>query len=230
MNATNIVIPEGKSLCFYKNSDSNSNYVIDYIYLVRTGVTATIGDYGYTTFASPYALDLASMTASTGEVTAYYATAVGASSVTLTSIAADVQAGEGLILKGSAGATITIPVAATAGTDISNYLVGCTTETALTVDASKYVLVNNTTSTKAEFQSLAGQGATIPAGKAYLNAAAAGARQLGIVFADTEVTGVGATLVNNGIVNNEIFNLCGQRVAAPRKGLYIVNGKKVVKK
>ena len=29
-------------------------------------------------------------------------------------------------------------------------------------------------------------------------------------------------------VKNEFFNLAGQRVAQPTKGLYIVNGKKVV--
>ena len=38
----------------------------------------------------------------------------------------------------------------------------------------------------------------------------------------------GATLVNNGIVNNEIYNLSGQRVARVAKGLYIIGGRKVV--
>ena len=38
----------------------------------------------------------------------------------------------------------------------------------------------------------------------------------------------GATIVNNGIVNNEIYNLSGQRVARAAKGLYIIGGRKVV--
>jgi len=51
-----------------------------------------------------------------------------------------------------------------------------------------------------------------------------------IVFADSETTGISATLTNNGIKNNEIFNLAGQRISQPTKGLYIVGGRKVVVK
>ena len=43
-----------------------------------------------------------------------------------------------------------------------------------------------------------------------------------------EATGIGATLMNSEKVNSGIYNLNGQRVTAPAKGLYIVNGKKVV--
>ncbi len=42
------------------------------------------------------------------------------------------------------------------------------------------------------------------------------------------MTGISTTLMNNERVNSEIYNLNGQRIAAPAKGLYIVNGKKVV--
>ena len=41
-------------------------------------------------------------------------------------------------------------------------------------------------------------------------------------------TGISATLMNNERVNSEIYNLAGQRVAQPTKGVYIVNGHKVV--
>ena len=47
---------------------------------------------------------------------------------------------------------------------------------------------------------------------------------------DGNTTGINTTLVNTEKVNSEIFNLQGQRVAKPAKGLYIVNGKKVVLK
>ena len=47
---------------------------------------------------------------------------------------------------------------------------------------------------------------------------------------DGDVTGISATLVNSEKMNSEIYNLAGQRVAAPTKGLYIVNGKKMVLK
>ncbi len=43
-------------------------------------------------------------------------------------------------------------------------------------------------------------------------------------------TGIGATLNDKGKMTNDkgIFNLSGQRIAQPTKGLYIVNGKKVI--
>ena len=54
----------------------------------------------------------------------------------------------------------------------------------------------------------------------------AGARGLAICFDET--TSIDATPVNSeeGTVN--IYNLSGQRVNSPKKGLYIVNGKKII--
>lgn len=43
-------------------------------------------------------------------------------------------------------------------------------------------------------------------------------------------TDVGTSLMNNERMNGEIFNLAGQRVTQSAKGLYITNGRKVVKK
>ena len=208
---------------------SSTNNGLDYVYIQKTGdateITATIGDAGWTTFASSYALGLSNMTASTGEVTAYYASAVGESSVTMTSTeSAAVAAGEGLMLKGTAGATITIPVVASGTAIDGNLLKGCTVETVLDANANNYVLVNN--GAAAEFQKLDENGATIPAGKAYLNAGA-GARSLSVVFAD-EATAVKS--ISAAKENGEVYNLAGQRVAAPQKGLYIVNGRKVIVK
>ena len=190
---------------------------LDYIYVVKNSddatVPATIGSTGWTTFASPYALNLSSMTASTGEVTAFYASAIGDGKVTMTSTeSAAVAAGTGLMLKGTAGATITIPVAASAGTAISgNKLIGCTTETGLDANDNYYVLVNN--GGTAEFQRLNENGATIPAGKAYLNAAGS-ARALRIVFDD--ITGV----ANVGAADE----------AKAKEGKFIENGKLVIVK
>ena len=69
---------------------------------------------------------------------------------------------------------------------------------------------------------------TLQKGKAYLKVeGSVTAPSLGIVFDLGGTTGISATL-NNERVNSEIYNLAGQRVAQPTKGLYIVNGKKVV--
>ena len=207
---------------FYAGS---TNVILDYI-IIRQVVPTIIGTNGYTTISSAYPLALGSMTASEGDVTAYYASTIGESSVTLTSIAANVEAGEGLILKGTAGATITIPVAAS-GSSIDNYLVGCPTETVLTTNDNYYVLVNN--GATAEFQRLNEHGATIPAGKAYLNVAAAGSR-LSIIFDDDNTTSISTIAKSQQPIANSYYDLQGRRVAQPTKGLYIVNGKKVVVK
>lgn len=43
-------------------------------------------------------------------------------------------------------------------------------------------------------------------------------------------TGIDATMEDSENVNSDVYNLAGQRVAQPTKGIYIQNGKKVVRK
>ena len=69
-------------------------------------------------------------------------------------------------------------------------------------------------------------GVKIPAGKAYLNIATPPAARDFIGF-DEETTAIEA-IQQNAKADNQYFNLAGQRVAQPTKGLYIVNGKKVI--
>ena len=69
----------------------------------------------------------------------------------------------------------------------------------------------------------------LAANKAYMAVPEAQAAR-GFSFADDMTTSISATLMNNETMNNEYYNLNGQRVANPTKGLYIVNGKKMVVK
>jgi len=70
---------------------------------------------------------------------------------------------------------------------------------------------------------------SVPPGKAYLMLhVELEARELKVIFADDETTGISDGLTKAEGMNKEIFNLRGQRVAQPTKGLYIVRGKKVV--
>ncbi|GEM_PF-7047058 len=228
---TGIAVLEGMCLAICNFTGYNANPTLDYIILKRTGepsVSATIGTTGYTTFASPYALNLSGMTASTGTVTAFYASASDASSVTMTSTTATVAAGEGLLLKGSVGATITIPVVASGDAISGNKLKGCTTSTALSANANYWVLVNN--GGTAEFQNLAENGATIPEGKAYLDTADPGVKALGIVFAGDTATGVEAPVAAEAVEDGIYYNLNGQQVTKDYKGIVIVNGKKFYNK
>ena len=67
--------------------------------------------------------------------------------------------------------------------------------------------------------------AKVPASKAYLKLAAPAPEFLG--FSDGNTTSINELNVK-GQAEGTYFNLAGQRVAQPTKGLYIVNGKKVV--
>ena len=51
-----------------------------------------------------------------------------------------------------------------------------------------------------------------------------------IVLVKKETTGINTLNVEREMLNGEVYNLAGQRVHNPRKGLYIVNGKKVIMK
>ena len=77
---------------------------------------------------------------------------------------------------------------------------------------------------------------SLSAGKVYLNVPAMNAPAesrdyLTFAFED-QATGVGASLMNSEKckVNSAVFDLQGRRVVNPTKGLYIVNGKKVIVK
>ena len=187
---------------------------------VPTTISATIGATGYTTFASAYPLNLSSLPAG---LTAYYVSAVSESEATLTAATGTVAAGEGLILAGTPDESYNIPVAAS-GTAISgNKLKGCATATE--ASANDYVLANN--GGTAEFQYLTAA-MTVPAGKAYLPNSVFGAKnRLAIVF-EGDVTGIEAIESTSDVNDGVIYNLAGQRVVNPTKGIFIKNGKKFI--
>ena len=79
----------------------------------------------------------------------------------------------------------------------------------------------------AEFAQLKG-GITLSADKAYLPAPANGAKTLTMLF-DGQTTGIN-DIHSNTAKDGKFFTLQGVEVAKPAKGLYIVNGKKVIVK
>ena len=195
--------------------------VFDYL-LVTEGestVSATIGAAGWATFIAPYALDFSS----TG-LTAYTATTDG-TTVTLTEVT-EVAAGTGVVLKGDAK-TYEIPVIESSDTEKGQLKGSATADLTFDAEAANdyYMLVLNSSS-KAQFKKLSS--GTIAAGKAYLAIAKSTeeARVMNVVFAGT--TAIKA--IETVAADNNVYNLAGQRVAAPQKGLYIVNGKKVIVK
>ena len=90
----------------------------------------------------------------------------------------------------------------------------------VTGNGSIYVLANK--NENPGFYKLA-NGEKVPAGKAYLTKAGNAPEFLPL---DGNTTGI--ETVKSIEAKGEFFNLAGQRVAQPAKGLYIVNGKKVI--
>ena len=94
------------------------------------------------------------------------------------------------------------------------------------VPAESYILWANATNPIGFYKA---NSSTVAANRAYLTADGAGVRALTIDFSGEE-TGVNA--IGNGqlTMDNAVYDLSGRRVSRPTKGLYIMNGKKVVLK
>ena len=168
-----------------------------------------------TTYVTTKALDFSSVAG----LKAYAATAASASSVTLTEVGA-VPAGTPLVLVGTAATEYTVPVAASASAPASNLLVAGDGTTAIGGTGKyDYVLSSGVFHRANE--------GTVAVGKAYLHLdSAPAARELTISFG--EATGISAIAKSQEPNANGYYNLAGQRVAQPQKGLYIQDGKKVI--
>ncbi len=210
-----------ESFYFNPGGSASQPFVVMEFVLQDATVSTTIASSGYSTFCSSYALDCANLPSG---LTAYQITAsdISGSTITPTQVTAAVPAGTGLLLKGTTSTAYDIPTAAS-GTALSdNKLMGVTTATAIGGDGVyNYILY--------EGGFYRAENGTLAAGKAYLSldSAPSGARELTISF-DDDVTGINQ--IDNGqlTIDNSYYNIAGQRVAQPTKGLYIVNGKKVV--
>ncbi len=139
-----------------------------------------------------------------------------------------VPANTGFVLVGTADkATLTIGTAdAISGT---NALTGSNFNTALTDATRANYLVFGVNAGTVGFYAPSSSVPSIPANKAYINASAVAGSAIALNFGNT-VTGINAATINNGENNAPIYDLSGRRVWAPVKGgLYIQNGKKLVK-
>lgn len=167
----------------------------------------------YATFCAPFGVTVADTKANTLKMDA------SKKFVTLNEIA-EVPANTGVLLVNETGATtatVTIKDDATA-TVSDNALVGTLAPHAK--EAGDLFLGNN--------EGVVGfydwAGTSLAANRAYIPAAkAAGLRAL---LFDNTTTGVNAATLNNA--SQKVFDLQGRRVQKAQKGLYIVNGKKVV--
>lgn len=194
-----------------------------------TTVTATIGASGYATFCSLENLDFTTVSGMKAYIVSAFRPNTG--DVTITRIY-DVPAETGLLLKGSQG-TYEIPLGE-GETIVSNMLRGVNVATTLSKeegDYTNYILANGKNGIG--FYAVV-DNSVLGAGKAYLPLPTASvsslpeARGISLVLNDEDEDATSIHDMEESRENNAVYyNLNGQRVEAPTRGIYIKNGKKI---
>ena len=186
-------------------------------------VSVTVTSAGYATFACDFSLDFTGVDGITANTAS-----VNGSTVTLTPVT-KVPAGAGIVLSGSEG-TYYVPVTTETVNALSNNeLVGVTEETTVeaTADGKTNYILSNETSGVGFYKA---SGAKLRANHAYLSTtgnSGSGSVKEFLGFAETDGIATVSTATEN---EGTWYNLAGQRIARPTRGLYIVNGRKVLVK
>jgi hypothetical protein len=180
-------------------------------------ITVTIGEAGYATYCTPKAVSFGD------DVTAFVVSNVTDDEVTLTAVES-VPANTPVVVKAAEG-TYPLTIAESATAPETNYL---------------QVSDGNVTSDGANYFALAdkggvgfyvvGNGVKIPDGKCYIYTSTATKARLSFNFEGDDATAITAIEAAEAINNGVIYNLNGQRVVKPLKGIYIQNGKKILVK
>ena len=208
----------------FTNAGTQLGFVIALDVIEAPVPVSTLDGRNYATCVTPAGkkLDFASAEG----ITAYIATGLnGANDAVVLQEVDVVPAGTPIIVKtDTKGATVNVPVTTSDASDVSgNELVAGDGVKAYNNEGNSYYYL-------ASDQFHLANAGILQSGKAYLEVAGATAPQLSIIFGDGgNTTGINAV---NGeglkVQGAEVYNLNGQRVLNPTKGLYIVNGRKVV--
>lgn len=142
----------------------------------------------------------------------------------------------GFILKGTAGSTVSYRAGLTGVTEVDvtgNLLVGTATEQVISGAGYKYYLFGKGAKGQGFYHQTGRDGNSIKlaAHRAGLKLATSGfapAKELIFNFDDATTTGVNNVQPSVEKKNDVIYDLQGRRVTNPSRGIYIVNGKKVV--
>ena len=219
-------------LGIYSHQTSGDGFV-NTITVTPATVSGTISASGYNTFSSSKPLDLSTIEGGT----AYVASGVTNGKVVLTKCNDKIVPAEtGLFIAGTKDGTFTISADYSTPTfDGDNLFVGAPSGTTVTKAANGYNYVFGwANASNPGFYLIGDHSATLGAGKAYLHTTTALATgpdaRAGFIFEDEEggTTAIAGIETKKNMENMKFYNLNGQQVEAPSKGLYIVNGKKVV--
>lgn len=194
-------------------------------------VSYTVPESGWGSYCSPYKLDLSNEAT---EIEAYAVTGFDAAAGTITfkKVEGVVPAKTPLVIKGESGAKkIAVDQTEATGTaPATNLLTGYLSPTYYDGDRETNTVFGMS---DGNFHKLTA--GTIPANRSVLSMSTTEANKVGaaegrftFIFDDDTTTGITDNKRETTTNNGECFNLAGQRVAQPTKGLYIVNGRKVV--
>ena len=222
--------PNAAAFPNFATEDIDVNLSTDHSHIIYnfpiSQVNTKVFEYGWATYCSPYALDLQH---ATGLTDAYIVTGGENGVLTKTSVKnGTVPANTGLLLKADEGA-VSMPIVGTSTTDVStNKLIGKTAAYNLAANDG-YVLMATGTNGLGFYKNA--NAFTVGANTAYLAADFAGGATAREFFSlDDDATAISETKSQQPMANGLFFDLQGRKVAQPQKGLYIVNGKKVVMK
>lgn len=182
--------------------------------------SVTVGSAGYTTYVTKKNVAIPE------GVEVYIVTAINESSIHMEPVTGAIPANTPIVVKASAD---TYELTATDGetADVSdNLLLG--SDGTIKGDGSTIYALG--VGKEGDAQGKVGfyrvkSGATVPAGKAYLNTSVVAKDFLNFDFGETD--GIGQIEIGQ-TSNVGIYNLNGQKVNKAQKGIYIVNGKKIV--
>ena len=148
----------------------------------------------------------------------------------------DVPANTGLVIRGEEGQTYKIPYSTSQSYFVNLLKAHLTTDDvpATSGDYYNYILKRKEGVYKWSHPANHSTPMNLGEKKAYLQLPTsfmtAGARELNLVFEDDSTTDISKfVLLSNGKAGDRIYNLNGQQVDNMRKGVYIVNGRKVMK-
>lgn len=220
----------GNKLFLEISADSELNVVFK---LIDSSINIIIGSTGNTTFCSKYNLDFSNVEG----IKVYTATAYNSikDEITLVKVRTSKTA-MGLYASGNPG-IYQIPIIDESRDNSLNMFVGVNEETTISTTDGSYTnyIYTKPSGKEAGFYKVTSD-RTIPAGKAYLQIPTAWlneettseAKAVKLVFDDGESTGIDEV---NRVESKEdvIYDLQGRRVLNPSKGIYIINGRKVVR-
>lgn len=218
--SSDVYYQESGNTCAFYLEEAEQQNVVKTTALTVGEVSANVA-----TYSSPFPVKLPE------GVDAYIAKQDG-ENIVLQKITGALPANTGVILS-SENATEYIPTARTTeteATEIADNKLVATTGSAVADDINAYILSKNENETKAVFKKLSATNRTIAQYKAYLKLdAGTQPANLSLAFAGSNLTGI-QNVTETSAKSKTAYDLAGRKVGKLQKGIYIVNGKKVIVK